>query len=1071
VRSWWRTPRSRSLLVAALVAGSLAVPAAAVAAPAARGAAIGPVGWDTYRHPERMAELTPGAHTKQFSSFDRAGGNDDGYPYSCLRTDATGCVLAEQTGAGEIDSIWFTRDGGDVTHEGKIIIELDGRTVLNAPLQDVVDGKLGAPFVFPLVANADQSSGGVSIKVPMPYRTSMRVTVTPTDGHADYYHVTYRQFDSAAGVRTFDPSDRATDVIAMLAKAGTADPKPALPGARTDTHGFTLAPGATTTLDSRTGPGTLTALKLQLPQLVSPQPKQVTDDGRAFGAGGSSRFTVAVDPANTGVTLTRRYDPGIANQVADVAVDGTTVARWAPKPADGSGSWAEESVTLPASATAGRSSLTITNTFVSSDLDFNEFTYWADSTVNGQPKRTDTVDVGPSHVDNEAAHGYTITGQTWQGTRDYGYPVDGTASAGSTALLQGARLRVTVDGQRTVDAPLGEFFGSGLGLYDVRSLMFGADTSTRTLSAWWPMPFARGATVQLYNGSSVAVSASTAAVTAAPDPSAARGLATGALGYFRATANRQQTVAGQDYPFLTTTGRGRVVGVTDTMIGAITSGNLRDYLEGDERIYADGTASPDVHGTGTEDFFESGWYFNRGTYTNPFTGNPVHQTAADGCAYDCTGAYRLMLAEGPSFDSSLRFGIEHGPVDNEPATYSSTTYWYGQPGGSLAWTDAVTVGDTGRGWTGSTTASALTSTFEGDDGPAEPVTATVRAATGTTGFRLAVDPRNRGVELRRTSDQARPGQAATVSVDGHPAGTWTEPLGNTTHRWLDDGFALPASLTAGRSRITVTLTPVAGTPPWTAVRYDALSLVPPFTDRRAPGRVGGLVATGGADNSVTLGWQPARDDVYQPGYQVAASTTDGFTPSAATIVGTSRVDGFTQTGLGLHQTWYYRVRAVDAAGHAGPWSGQASATTGDTVRIEAESLLPPVSATAPAQAQGDCCGVQWSGHAQLWFTATAPGATVTVAFTLPTTGSYAVTAVQTLARDYGIDTLALDGTQVGTAFDAYHADTVQVSDPIDYGSHQLAAGRHTLTLTVTGHNAASVNYFAGLDYLAFHLQP
>ena len=96
---------------------------------------------------------------------------------------------------------------------------------------------------------------------------------------------------------------------------------------------------------------------------------------------------------------------------------------------------------------------------------------------------------------------------------------------------------------------------------------------------------------------------------------------------------------------------------------------------------------------------------------------------------------------------------------------------------------------------------------------------------------------------------------------------------------------------------------------------------------------------------------------------------------------------------------------------------------------------------------------------------------MTVAFTLPTSGDYAVTAVQTLARDYGTDTLALDGTQVGGAFDAYHADTVQVSDPIDYGTHELAAGRHTLTLTVTGRDPASVNYFAGLDYLAFHLRP
>jgi len=32
----------------------------------------------------------------------------------------------EDHGAGEVDSIWFTRDGGNVTSLGTIRIELDG---------------------------------------------------------------------------------------------------------------------------------------------------------------------------------------------------------------------------------------------------------------------------------------------------------------------------------------------------------------------------------------------------------------------------------------------------------------------------------------------------------------------------------------------------------------------------------------------------------------------------------------------------------------------------------------------------------------------------------------------------------------------------------------------------------------------------------------------------------------------------------------------------------------------------------------------------------------------------------
>jgi hypothetical protein len=120
-------------------------------------------------------------------------------------------VIAEKQGAGEVQSIWFTRNEGDVSGTGNIKIELDGKTVLDASLQDVVDGKLGAPFTFPLVANADQSSGGVYIKVPMPYRESMRIT---TDSNPFFYHVSYREFADAQGVQTFDPSDKAQDVVA-----------------------------------------------------------------------------------------------------------------------------------------------------------------------------------------------------------------------------------------------------------------------------------------------------------------------------------------------------------------------------------------------------------------------------------------------------------------------------------------------------------------------------------------------------------------------------------------------------------------------------------------------------------------------------------------------------------------------------------------------------------------------------------------------------------------------------------------------------------------------------------------
>ena len=47
------------------------------------------------------------------------------------------------------------------------------------------------------------------------------------------------------------------------------------------------------------------------------------------------------------------------------------------------------------------------------------------------------------------------------------------------------------------------------------------------------------------------------------------------------------------------------------------------HLEGDERISVDGSRSPQIHGTGLEDFFSGGFYFIRGAFTLPTHGQRI----------------------------------------------------------------------------------------------------------------------------------------------------------------------------------------------------------------------------------------------------------------------------------------------------------------------------------------------------------------------------------------------------------------------------------------------------------------
>ncbi|MQA03085.1 MAG: DUF2961 domain-containing protein [Streptosporangiales bacterium] len=217
---------------------------------------------------------------------------------------------------------------------------------------------------------------------------------------------------------------------------------------------------------------------------------------------------------------------------------------------------------------------------MSSDLDYNEFRYDAASKVGGEYTRTDTVDVGEGNP-SEAQHDYRIEKPTWAGTRTFTYPPTDEEQAAvrpSDELLAEARITVSFDGRRLVDSPLGEFFGTGLGLYEVRSLMYGVDPDTKTLSSWWPMPYSNRLKVELHNDSDVAIKGGSASVTTAADSRWAQALGdSGTAGHFR-TTSRAQTVKnnGVDYTFLNATGRGKFVGVTHTMRGHVASGNQRE---------------------------------------------------------------------------------------------------------------------------------------------------------------------------------------------------------------------------------------------------------------------------------------------------------------------------------------------------------------------------------------------------------------------------------------------------------------------------------------------------------------
>src|SRR6185312_529807 len=112
-----------------------------------------------------------------------------------------------------------------------------------------------------------------------------------------------------------------------------------------------------------------------------------------------------------------------------------------------------------------------------------------------------------------------------------------------------------------------------------------------------------------------------------------------------------------------------------------------------------------------------------------------------------------------------------------------------------------------------------------------------------------------------------------------------------------------------------------------------------YEDTQPPTAPTSLAATG-AIGSVSLAWGTATDNVGVQQYNVYRSTSSGFSPSGANLIGTSV--GTSYVDYVPAGTYYYLVTAQDAAGNVGPPSNQAAGTS------SADTIAPTVSLTAPS---------------------------------------------------------------------------------------------------------------------------
>lgn len=221
----------------------------------------------------------------------------------------------------------------------------------------------------------------------------------------------------------------------------------------------------------------------------------------------------------------------------------------------------------------------------------------------------------------------------------------------SPAMLRGLRLDIFWDGAAipAVSAPLGDFFGQGLGRCATFQSALFSNPEGRSFNCCVPMPFRTGMKVVVTNESAAALEMFFYEVDYTlgdrhPDTAL----------YLHAHWRRERpTTMLRDYEFLPKViGRGRFLGVNVGVIADTATYVKSWWGEGECKIYLDGDgAHPTLCGTGTEDYIGTGW--GQGQYAHLYQGCHVADLENYQFAF-----YRYHLPDPVYFQRDIRVTMQ-----------------------------------------------------------------------------------------------------------------------------------------------------------------------------------------------------------------------------------------------------------------------------------------------------------------------------------------------------------------------------------------------------------------------------
>ncbi len=217
----------------------------------------------------------------------------------------------------------------------------------------------------------------------------------------------------------------------------------------------------------------------------------------------------------------------------------------------------------------------------------------------------------------------------------------------------------------SVDVPVGDFFGSMWGRRRLSTAYFGM--TGQTFYSRFPMPFSRNARIEFVNQGATPVRLKVEAALNGDSWD-------GSSGYFHAAWNSSTPASvGSPHSIVSLEGRGKYVGCILNVASADKSWWI---LEGDEQMRVDGSLNPSWLGTGLEDYFNGGWY-----YQNPFIQSTYGLIFK---APSRTVQYRVHLADAVQFNRSFGMWFERGPGNASKGWMESVAFYYLNTPGAAA---------------------------------------------------------------------------------------------------------------------------------------------------------------------------------------------------------------------------------------------------------------------------------------------------------------------------------------------------------------------------------------------------